>query len=166
MSHFSKPASLPVSDGPIPERGSTRTLHVSPPLVRAIEEHALRRYPDECCGALIGRGGIVWKAFELPNISSEGQRRRFLIGPQDYRLAESRADMLGAELIGFYHSHPDHPAQPSSYDLEHAWPHLIYVIASVAAGRAGQVTAWRLAEDRSRFEELEVCVAAENPEKT
>jgi proteasome lid subunit RPN8/RPN11 len=89
----------------------------------------------------------------LPNTTEEGPRRRFLVRPSDYRLAEERAGQLGGELLGFYHSHPDHPARPSQYDLDHAWPTFAYVIVSVAAGAARDVTVWWLRDDRSTFEE-------------
>jgi proteasome lid subunit RPN8/RPN11 len=89
----------------------------------------------------------------LANTTEEGPRRRFLVRPSDYREAEQRAGELGAELLGFYHSHPDHPARPSQYDLDHAWPTFAYVIVAVAAGAAGDMTVWYLKEDRSSFEE-------------
>ncbi len=56
-------------------------------------------------------------------------------------------------MIGFYHSHPDHPAQPSQYDLDHAWPNMLYTITSVREGRVEVTTAWQLREDRSQFDE-------------
>ncbi len=89
----------------------------------------------------------------LPNTTEEGPRRRFLVRPSDYRLAERRATELGGELLGFYHSHPDHPARPSQYDLDHAWPTFAYIIVAVAAGAAGDMTVWYLKDDRSSFEE-------------
>src|SRR6185295_12507243 len=94
----------------------------------AIRRHGAETYPHECCGALIADGGSIVDAFRLPNTTSEGAARRFRVGPDDYRAAEKRARELGATLVGFYHSHPDAPARPSAYDLEHAWPNLTYVI--------------------------------------
>jgi proteasome lid subunit RPN8/RPN11 len=122
----------------------------------AIRRHGEETYPHECCGALVGRDGRVTDAVALPNTTDEGPRRRFLVRPSDYRLAEQRAAALGAELLGFYHSHPDHPARPSQFDLDHAWPTFAYVIVAVAAGRAGDMTVWFLKEDRSSFEEGEL----------
>jgi proteasome lid subunit RPN8/RPN11 len=119
----------------------------------AIRRHGEQTYPHECCGALIGRGDTASAAVELPNTTEEGPRRRFLVRPSDYRLAERRAAELGGELLGFYHSHPDHPARPSQFDLEHAWPTFAYIIVSVAAGTAKEMTVWFLREDRSSFEE-------------
>jgi proteasome lid subunit RPN8/RPN11 len=119
----------------------------------AIRRHGEETYPHECCGALVGRGGRVEAVVALPNTTEEGPRRRFLVRPSDYRLAEARARELGGELVGFYHSHPDHPARPSQYDLDHAWPNFAYVIVAVASGTAGDMTVWRLKDDRSTFEE-------------
>jgi proteasome lid subunit RPN8/RPN11 len=119
----------------------------------AIRAHGDETYPHECCGALIGRDGVVAEILALPNTTEEGPRRRFLVRPSDYREAERRATELGAELLGFYHSHPDHPARPSQYDLDHAWPNFAYIIVAVAAGVAGDMTVWFLKDDRSSFEE-------------
>ena len=119
----------------------------------AIRAHGHETYPHECCGALIGRDGVVAEILALPNTTEEGPRRRFLVRPSDYREAERRATELGAELLGFYHSHPDHPARPSQYDLDHAWPNFAYLIVAVAAGVAGDMTVWFLKDDRSSFEE-------------
>jgi proteasome lid subunit RPN8/RPN11 len=120
----------------------------------AIRQHAVASYPDECCGALLGSpGGAVREALALGNHSDEERHRRFVVTPQDYRQAEARADALGVELIGFYHSHPDHPAVPSQFDLDHAWPNLSYVIVSVRTGQDHELRSWRLRPDRSRFDE-------------
>ena len=119
-----------------------------------IRQHATETYPHECCGALIASDGAIVEAFRLPNTTSEGARRRFLIGPEDYRLAEGRARATRGELAGFYHSHPDHPARPSETDLAAAWPNLTYVIVAVDRGTPGDLRSWRLLEDRSGFEEI------------
>jgi len=132
-------------------------------VARAIRRHGEETYPHECCGALVGRDGRVTAAVPLPNTTEEGPRRRFLVRPSDYRLAEKSASDLGGELLGFYHSHPDHPARPSQYDLDHAWPNFAYVIVAVAGqslprpssdgAKAGDMTVWFLKEDRSSFDE-------------
>ena len=128
-------------------------LTISAAVDAAIRAHGRETYPHECCGALIGRDGSVTDVVALPNTTEEGPRRRFLVRPSDYRQAESRASELGAELLGFYHSHPDHPARPSQYDLDHAWPTFAYIIVAVAAGRDQAMTVWYLKDDRSSFEE-------------
>jgi cysteine synthase B len=120
----------------------------------AIRKHAARIYPNECCGALLGASdGVVEEAFVLDNTFPEGQRRRFLVGPDEYRRAEARAAETGRTLMGFYHSHPDHPAEPSAFDLEHAWPNLSYAIISVRQGQPKEMRSWRLRADRSGFDE-------------
>jgi proteasome lid subunit RPN8/RPN11 len=132
---------------------SDRRLTLSARVDEAIRRHGEETYPHECCGALLGRGDAVTDAVALPNTTEEGPRRRFLVRPSDYRLAEQRATELGGELLGFYHSHPDHPAKPSQYDLDHAWPTFAYVIVAVAAGASQAMTVWFLKDDRSIFEE-------------
>jgi len=119
-----------------------------------IRRHATETYPDECCGALIAAGDAIVEAFPLPNSTAAGARRRFLVGPEDYRLAEARARERRGQLAGFYHSHPDHPATPSEHDLAQAWPNLTYVIVAVSGRAPGDLKSWRLLEDRSGFEEI------------
>jgi len=132
---------------------SSARLTIEPAVDAAIRVHGQETYPHECCGALVGRDGFVADIVALPNTTDEGPRRRFMVRPSDYRLAERRATELGGELLGFYHSHPDHPARPSQYDLDHAWPTFAYIIVAVASAVAGDMTVWYLQEDRSRFEE-------------
>ena len=130
-----------------------RAVTVSAEVDGAIRAHGQETYPNECCGAMIGRDGVVSDTLALPNMTDEGPRRRFRVTPNDYRAAEKCASELGGELLGFYHSHPDHPARPSQYDLDHAWPFFSYVIVSVREGVSGDMTSWRLKEDRSAFDE-------------
>ena len=129
------------------------TLTLPRGAAEAIRSHGSETYPDECCGALIGRDGVVTSTYALPNTTEEGPRRRFRVRPQDYREAERRAAEGGADLLGFYHSHPDHPARPSQYDLDHAWPFFSYLIVAVRGGVPGDMTSWRLKDDRSVFDQ-------------
>jgi proteasome lid subunit RPN8/RPN11 len=128
-------------------------LGITAGVADAIRKHGAETYPNECCGALIGRDGQVMSTFALPNTTEEGPRRRFLVRPDDYRQAEKQARDAGGDLLGFYHSHPDHPARPSQYDLDHAWPFFSYIIVSVRAGAPEDMTSWRLREDRSTFDQ-------------
>ena len=132
---------------------SSRQLTITAAVDQAIRAHGQETYPHECCGALVGRDDRVDAIVALPNTTEEGPRRRFLVRPSDYREAERRASELGSELLGFYHSHPDHPARPSQYDLDHAWPTFAYIIVAVAQGAAEAMTVWYLKDDRSSFEE-------------
>ena len=156
------------------------SVRVTESVDQAIRRHGQETYPHECCGALIGYAEdppLILVALPLPNNTEEGPRRRFLIRPDDYRQAEAAAKSAQLSLLGFYHSHPDHPARPSQYDLDHAWPTFAYVIMSVAGpsrpsadwsrrsterakveaapagAKAGDMTVWFLKDDRSSFEE-------------
>ena len=133
-----------------------RRLALDRGVAGAIRRHGEETYPHECCGALVGRGDRTEAIVGLPNMTEEGPRRRFLVRPSDYRLAEQRAREVGGELLGFYHSHPDHPARPSQFDLDHAWPTFAYVIVAVAAGASAAMTVWWLKDDRTIFEEGEL----------
>ena len=146
----------------MPETTNVQTLLVDATIDGEIRRHGEETYPHECCGALVGTGNRVTATVALPNTTEEGPRRRFMVRPSDYRVAEQKATELGGELLGFYHSHPDHPARPSQYDLDHAWPNFAYVIVAVAAGRAGDMTVWWLKDDRSNFEEGELQHGDEN----
>ena len=124
-----------------------------PGIAEAIRNHGVETYPNECCGALIGSDGVVTRVAPLPNTTEEGARRRFLVRPSDYTLVEQEAARVAQELLGFYHSHPDHPARPSQYDLDHAFPFFWYVIFSIQQAKPDLMTVWRLADDRSQFRE-------------
>jgi proteasome lid subunit RPN8/RPN11 len=131
-----------------------------------IERHAEREYPRECCGLLVGRiadGGrtrIIRETFPVENtFAEEGERHhRMRIEPLDYARAERLYAARGLGVVGNYHSHPDHPAVPSRFDLEHLapWPTMSYIVVSVIEGKAADVRSWELAPDRSRFDEEEV----------
>src|SRR6187455_3171098 len=144
------------------DEDATPRLTVQRDVEQAIRAHGAETYPNECCGALYGRDGVVTATLALSNTTDEGPRRRFLVRPQDYVAAERRASELGAELLGFYHSHPDHPARPSQYDLDHAWPFFSYIIVSVRAGKPEGMTSWRLREDRSAFDPERLTYAEHN----
>lgn len=133
-----------------------------------IEAHLCRAYPDEGCGVLLGRDadgarevvGIVPLANHL---DEESRHNRYVIPPEQFLKAERVARGAGLDVIGFFHSHPDHPPRPSGFDLKHAWPYYSYLIVSIARGEAGEARSWRLAEDRSRFEEEKVEVRGAEP---
>jgi proteasome lid subunit RPN8/RPN11 len=125
-------------------------------LAQRIRAHGAESYPHECCGALLGTEGEekreVLEVFALVNRREDSPRNRFSIAAEDFRAAEKAARERGLEVIGWYHSHPDHPALPSEYDREHAWPWYSYVIVSVVGREPQQMTCWRLADNRLRFE--------------
>ena len=127
-----------------------------------IRRHSKEAYPNESCGALIGRGRVVTDAIPVANTADEDLRTRFRVGPVDYREIERRASEMDAELLGFYHSHPDDMARPSQYDLDHAWPTFAYVIVSVEGDEATALRAWRLREDRAAFDEQAIEVGLDD----
>lgn len=134
-------------------------IRISERHIEAIREHGRESYGDEACGVIYGRRRDGDKEVQglvpLAN-SRDGQRhRRFLITPKDYLRAESQASARGMELLGFYHSHPNHPAVPSAYDLEHAWPLFSYLIVSVWKGEPREVRSFVMNEDRDAFTEEE-----------
>src|SRR4029078_889702 len=97
-------------------------LMITPAVDQAIRQHGADTYPHECCGALYGSNGSLTDVLALPNFTEEGPRRRFRISDKDYLKTERRASELGAELLGFYHSHPAHPARPSQSALAPQYP--------------------------------------------
>lgn len=125
-----------------------------------IREHGETTYPHECCGFLLGTvegtGRRVDDLLAAENVHEENRQRRFLITPKAYMLAERQARTQGRDIVGFYHSHPDHPARPSQYDLDHAWPNLSYIIVSVQEGKAADLASWSLADDRKAFDAEEI----------
>ena len=122
---------------------------------RAIREHAREAYPHECCGFLLGRFEedvrVVAGLARADNARTDSPQNRYSIAPEDFVRVERAARERGHEVVGFYHSHPDHPARPSEFDREHAWPVYAYLIVSVRAGEPGELTAWRLVDDRTGF---------------
>jgi proteasome lid subunit RPN8/RPN11 len=126
-----------------------------------IREHGVRDYPYECCGLLLGRfaatGKIVSETYPISNAREESAKRnRFLITPEELLKGESYARTNDLEVVGFYHSHPDSPAVPSQYDLEHAWPTYSYIIVSTKADSANDLFSWEQEPDRSRFNQEEI----------
>ena len=140
--------------------------------VNAMREHAARDYPSECCGILLGKSDNgnkdvrdvvalknlrhdAARAQELLPLDSpdrESDRNRFLIDPLEQLKVEKDARARGLDVLGYYHSHPDHPARPSNYDREHAWPWYSYIILSVEKGRPADMTSWVLSDNRDRFD--------------
>ncbi|HLW83521.1 MAG TPA: M67 family metallopeptidase [Candidatus Acidoferrales bacterium] len=132
-------------------------LRVAQSLIEQIHKHGIRDYPNECCGALLGREEeghrTVLGLLPLMNQRNDSPRNRFSITSEDVRLAEKEAKAKGWELIGWYHSHPDSPARPSEFDREHAWPWYSYIIFQVANREPREMRSWRLDDDRAKYAE-------------
>jgi proteasome lid subunit RPN8/RPN11 len=144
----------------------TLEVGISAGLTEKIRAHGVETYPYECCGALLGRenssGGAAVVArevlglFPLVNRRDDSPRNRFAVTADDVREAEKAASAQGLEVIGWYHSHPDHPAKPSDFDRDHAWPWYSYIIVSVHTGVPQDMTSWRLKDDRSGYLEEKI----------
>ena len=131
-----------------------------------IAAHGERDYPHECCGLLLGSFGadtakLVVETYPISNAREEqAKRNRFLIRPEELIRGERYAETKSLEVVGFYHSHPDHAAVPSRYDLEHAWPMFSYIVIAITAGAARDLRSWQMESDRSRFNEEEISGAS------
>jgi proteasome lid subunit RPN8/RPN11 len=156
-----------------PEMSEVLEVGISAELAEKIREHGVETYPYECCGALLGKDqesaaapdsntfGLknsreVLSLFPLVNRRDDSPRNRFSVTAYDVREAEKAAMAQGLDVIGWYHSHPDHPARPSDYDRDHAWPWYSYIIVSVHTGVPQDMTSWRLKDDRTAFLEEKI----------
>ncbi|MGH7703216.1 MAG: M67 family metallopeptidase [Gemmatimonadales bacterium] len=126
------------------------TLRIGEALLDRIRRHGEEAYPAECCGVIAGTADPVKQAVRV--VPGANRRtddpHRYLMDAEQIRLVERELRATGLEIVGYYHSHPDHPAAPSPYDAEHAWPWYSYLIVQVAAGRAAEITAWVLDAER------------------
>jgi proteasome lid subunit RPN8/RPN11 len=141
-------------------------LKVSKHNIQKMFDHGEESYPYECCGVLIGIPGdsaVVLDVQRLTNVNNEMPTRRYDVDPLELARADSKAEAKGLEIIGIYHSHPDHPARPSKYDLDHAWRYLSYIVMSIKNGKAKDITSWRLNE-KKEFEQEELIIAEETAE--
>ncbi|HYL06375.1 MAG TPA: M67 family metallopeptidase [Thermoanaerobaculia bacterium] len=145
-------AAAQIADAP-----AVPSLEVTAADLDAIGRHAERTYPEECCGFLLGeeRGGAtrVNRVVAAANERGDSRHNRFVISPETVLAAHKEARAAGLAVVGYYHSHPDHPAEPSEFDREHAWPGVSYLIVSVRRGQVDRARSWRLRDDRERFEE-------------
>jgi len=138
-------------------------LRISHELAERIGQHGVETFPHECCGALLGKdsafaeeGGEqapreILELYPLVNRRDDSPRNRFAVTAEDVLEAEKAARQQGLDLVGWYHSHPDHPARPSQFDREHAWPWYSYIIVSVMSGKPAEMTSWRLNDDRQDY---------------
>lgn len=134
-------------------------LSLSQNIYDEIIGHAKSAYPHECCGALIGKGKKVVKARLMENINKDRANDRYEINPKELLRIEKETSSNGLEVIGFYHSHPDHPDRPSGFDRERAWPFYSYVIIAVQNGKDISVKAWTFEDEKEPFTEEEVKIS-------
>jgi proteasome lid subunit RPN8/RPN11 len=131
--------------------GGHVTLRLAGALAEDIRRHGEAAYPAECCGVLVGRAEA--EAKEVVRLAPAVNRRtddphRYLIAPDDLRRLEAEVRAAGQEIVGYYHSHPDHPARPSAFDTEHAWPWYSYLIVRIDRGRGADLASWVLDDER------------------
>lgn len=146
-------------------------LRIDPERLHELRRHGEETYPHECCGILLGRPGdagrTVTRVLRCGNGREDSPRNRYVIDPRELLRAERVARERGEEIVGFYHSHPDHPARWSPTDLAEAhWLGCSYVITRVAEGRAEATASFLLAgrgEEDKRFEDEEIRVEAGAP---
>ncbi len=136
-------------------------LVISAELMAQIHQHGEQAYPEEGAGLMLGEARSedrrVLQLQMFSNAREDSARHnRYLLTPQDYLLGELQASRLGLDVIGVFHSHPDHPNRPSEFDREWAMPFLSYVITSIQSGRAVESRSWLLSEDHSQFFEEEI----------
>ena len=127
-----------------------------------IRQHGERTYPYECCGFLLGtregQTNVLVEAYAAANERQESRETRYLITPEQYKRADDYARSRRLGIIGYYHSHPDHPAAPSGYDLDHScWPGESYIIVAVEKGKAASLNSFAK-PDYTRFEPEEIVI--------
>jgi proteasome lid subunit RPN8/RPN11 len=141
------------------------SLNLTPQQIDEIEQQGVEAYPNECCGAMLGRDvsesgatrRVVEKLEPLKNsFSADEQYHRFSLDPRELMQLEKTSSELGLAVLGFYHSHPDHPARPSEYDRTHAWPFYSYLIVAIAKRQPVDMTSWLLDEATEQFAAEEI----------
>jgi proteasome lid subunit RPN8/RPN11 len=136
-------------------------VSISEAHLREVEAHGESTYPNEGAGFILGKvqGEVAVVEAILPIANkreTEAQYNRYELTPDDYAHSELEAARKGIDLLGIFHSHPDHPARPSEFDRDHALPNFTYFITSVVKGKAEVTYAWRLQPDRASFDQDEI----------
>lgn len=138
------------------------SVHMEECVIDSIARHAEGGYPNEICGLLLGKDvdgrRVISNSIPVENTFEKGEQyHRFSITPQAMLAAEKLARLDRLDVVGVYHSHPNAPARPSEYDLDHAaWTSWTYLIVSVQDGNTADIRAWKLDEDRSAFQEVDL----------
>ena len=133
-------------------------MKINRPAFEAIQAHGSEGYPDEICGLMLGNDHVVTDVRRARNIIVERSRDRYEIDPLDQIRIQREADAAGLDVVGYYHSHPDHPAQASRFDTERAWAGYVYVIVSIEKGKPVDANAFVADADGGPFhsEPLEI----------
>jgi proteasome lid subunit RPN8/RPN11 len=146
-------------------------LELSAKILEDVHAHGKSNYPEEGAGLLLGKvNGDYKRVISIVKYSNaredNARHNRYLLTPQDYLHGEQEASNLGLDVLGIFHSHPDHPNRPSEFDREWAMPWFSYVITSVQAGNAVDSRSWLLSDDRSHFFEEEIRVISDQSSAT
>ncbi len=145
-------------------------LKVSDPVYEAMRQHGEETYPHECCGVMLGRSedavNAVTEVVRAGNTRTDSAHNRYHIAPQELIRIQRQGREKGLDIVGFYHSHPDHPAQWSPTDFAEAhWLGCSYVITAVEKGAARQTNSFRLTghtEETKKFEPEPISVTGQN----
>lgn len=132
----------------------SQPLKVTRRVLQTIEQDGKRSYPYECCGVLVGSMSLIVEAYPVNNIEVERRNDRFVLDPRGYLEVEEKAISSGLKIVGFYHTHPDHPAYPSQTDLAWAWEGYWYIIQKVEKGEPGELNFFTL--KGRQFEKVEI----------
>jgi proteasome lid subunit RPN8/RPN11 len=132
-------------------------LRIPEQVMGQIHAHMEETYPHECCGLIIGtvdsQARIASTSRRCGNLNTERAVDRYELDPKDMLAAQKEFEDGPLDIVGIYHSHPDHPSEPSQFDTDHAWPGWSYMIGSVEKGKIGPVQSWELNESEHRFDE-------------
>jgi proteasome lid subunit RPN8/RPN11 len=136
-------------------------VKIEKPALEAIQAHGAEGYPHEICGIMLGpRGdGLVTEVRRARNIIVERARDRYEIDPRDHIRIQKEADAMGFDIVGYYHSHPDHPAQASRFDTERAWAGYVYLIVSIQEGKPVDANSFVADKDGGPFHPEPLVVA-------
>lgn len=128
-------------------------VKISESSYNAIIKHAEAGFPHEVCGVLIGRDHTVADYKKCNNLNTERAHDRYELDPLSFKEADDYSREIGKEIIGIYHSHPDHPSMASETDRQRAWPEWIYIIFSINEGKYNDARAWILEDSGEKFYE-------------
>jgi proteasome lid subunit RPN8/RPN11 len=137
-------------------------LHIDKSKIRDIENQVKKSYPFECCGLLVGTNTSEKKVVDVCPVHNKNTERthdRYEIDGREFVRIDREYSKKGLQIIGIYHSHPDHPSMPSVYDTNHAWSGYSYMIIAIEKGEKIDIRSWVFHEEEKQFreEEIQVC---------
>ena len=136
-------------------------VEIKQDILQKILDHARASYPHECCGILLGKMTSpkrIMDAVKAENTNKERAVDRYEMNPDELLKIEREARQAGLEVVGVYHSHPDHPSSPSEFDRQRGWPEYSYIIVAVKGGTETEAKSWTFIEEDEPFGEEELKV--------